>query len=139
MIGNIASLASHIRIARPTSRLDDLLAFYCDGLGLARIDSFQHHRGYSGVMVGLPGSHLHIEFTTHDDHAGHPLGLAPTNDNLLAFYLPGPDTVNAFAERLTALGHPAVEPENPYWLDLGALTFEDPDGWRVVLVPSAYS
>jgi catechol 2,3-dioxygenase-like lactoylglutathione lyase family enzyme len=140
MIGNIASLASHIRIARPTSRLDDLLRFYCDGLGLERIDSFRHHRGYSGVMVGLPGSHLHIEFTILDDDASHhPRGLAPTNDNLLAFYLPGRDAVSAFAERLAALGHPAVEPENPYWLDLGALTFDDPDGWRVVLVPSAYS
>ena len=135
---NVASLASHIRIARPTSRLDDLLAFYCDGLGLARIDSFQDHRGYSGVMLGLPGSHLHIEFTTHDGDAAH-LGLAPTNDNLLAFYLPGREAVNVVAERLVALGHSAVAPENPYWLDIGALTFEDPDGWRVVLVPSAYS
>ena len=25
--------------------------------------------------------------------------------------------------------------ENPYWEAVGALTFEDPDGWRVVLVP----
>jgi hypothetical protein len=30
-------------------------------------------------------------------------------------------------------GHPAVEPENPYWRDIG-VTVEDPDGWRVVLV-----
>ena len=135
---NVAALASHIRIARPTGRIDELLAFYCDGLGLERIDSFQQHRGYSGVMLGLPGSQLHIEFTTHDGDAGHP-GLAPTNDNLLVFYLPGRDAVNAVAERLVVLGHAAVAPENPYWLDIGALTFEDPDGWRVVLVPSAYS
>jgi catechol 2,3-dioxygenase-like lactoylglutathione lyase family enzyme len=139
VIGNVASLASQIGIARPTSRIEDLLTFYCDGLGLARIDSFQHHKGYSGVMVGLPGSNLHIEFTTHEDDASRPVGLAPTSDNLLVFYLPDADAVNVFAGRLAALDHPAVEPENPYWLDLGAVTFEDPDGWRVVLVPSAYS
>lgn len=34
-------------------------------------------------------------------------------------------------ERLRALGHDPVEPENPYWND--DLTFADPDGWRVVL------
>jgi hypothetical protein len=32
---------------------------------------------------------------------------------------------------MRALGHDPVEPENPYWRD--DLTFEDPDGWRVVL------
>jgi hypothetical protein len=34
--------------------------------------------------------------------------------------------------RLEALGHRPVEPENPYWRDK-SVTFEDPDGWRVVL------
>jgi len=34
--------------------------------------------------------------------------------------------------RLEQLGHAAVEPENPYWLDR-SVKFEDPDGWRVVL------
>jgi hypothetical protein len=29
------------------------------------------------------------------------------------------------------LGQEPVEPENPYWND--DLTFEDPDGWGVVL------
>lgn len=90
-------------------------------------------------MVGLPGSALHIEFTSHDDHLDQVVGRAPTNDNLLVFYLPDARTVATFAQRLTALGHPTVEPENPYWLDQGAQTFEDPDGWRVVLVPSTYA
>ena len=29
-----------------------------------------------------------------------------------------------------------MTPENPFWESVGALTFEDPDGWRVVLVPA---
>jgi uncharacterized glyoxalase superfamily protein PhnB len=35
-------------------------------------------------------------------------------------------------ERLAARGAPRVEPENPYWGDK-SVTFEDPDGWRVVI------
>jgi hypothetical protein len=40
------------------------------------------------------------------------------------------------AARLRRHGHKPVEPENPYWLEKG-LTFEDPDGWRVVLMHAA--
>jgi hypothetical protein len=34
------------------------------------------------------------------------------------------------------LGHKEVEPENPYWRGR-ALTYEDPDGWRVVVCSTA--
>jgi hypothetical protein len=37
--------------------------------------------------------------------------------------------------RLAALGHLPAEAENPYWTENGAVTVEDPDGWRVVLMP----
>jgi len=33
------------------------------------------------------------------------------------------------------LGHLPVEAENPYWTEHGAITVEDPDHWRVVLMP----
>ena len=32
-------------------------------------------------------------------------------------------------------GHLPVQAENPYWTEHGAVTVEDPDHWRVVLVP----
>ena len=124
---NAADVAA-VRFARPTDRLDDLLRFYEEGLGLRRIDSFQDHAGYSGVMLGLPGEEVHLELTTHED--GSP-GPAPTRDNLLVLYLRDRAAIAAAAERLSALGHAPVEPENPYWAE--DLTFEDPDGWRVVL------
>jgi hypothetical protein len=38
-------------------------------------------------------------------------------------------------ERLASQGHHPVDAENPYWATVGAVTFEDPDGWRVVLAP----
>ena len=34
---------------------------------------------------------------------------------------------------LTNLGYKTVSPENPYWAKDG-ITFEDPDGWRIVLM-----
>ena len=56
-----------VRFARPTDRLEDVLRFYEEGLGLRRIDSFEDHAGYSGVMLGLPGEEVHLELTTHEE------------------------------------------------------------------------
>jgi catechol 2,3-dioxygenase-like lactoylglutathione lyase family enzyme len=124
---NAADVAA-VRFARPTDKLADVLRFYEDGLGLVRIDSFEDHAGYSGVMLGLPGEEVHLELTTHAD--GSP-GPAPTRDNLLVLYLRSRTAIDEIEERMRTLGHAPVEPENPYWQD--DLTFEDPDGWRVVL------
>ena len=117
-----------VRFARPTDRLTEVLSFYEAGLGLLRIDSFEEHLGYSGVMLGLPGEEVHLEITT--DAEGSP-GPAPTRDNLLVLYLTERGTIADIERRMSALGHEPVEPENPYWSD--DLTYEDPDGWRVVL------
>ena len=124
---NAADVAA-VRFARPTDRLDDLLRFYEEGLGLRRIDSFHDHAGSSGVMLGLPGEEVHLELTTHEE--GSP-GPAPTRDNLLVLYLTDRDAIAAIDGRMRALGHEPVEPENPYWS--GDLAYEDPDGWGVVL------
>ncbi len=136
---NIAAASSHIRVARPTSQLAELIEFYCDGLGLEAIDRFREHRGFSGVMIGLPGTDFHLEFTSHKDELEHPVGLAPTKDNLLVFYVPDAANVASVASRMDSLGYSTVDPVNPYWADAHALTFEDPDGWRVVVVPAPYS
>jgi catechol 2,3-dioxygenase-like lactoylglutathione lyase family enzyme len=124
---NAADIAA-VRFARPTDRLPELLRFYEEGLGLRRVDSFEDHAGYSGVLLGLPDDEVHLELTTHAE--GSP-GPAPTRDNLLVLYLRDRAVIAAAEARLRALGHEPVEPENPYWAR--DLTFEDPDGWRVVL------
>jgi catechol 2,3-dioxygenase-like lactoylglutathione lyase family enzyme len=124
---------TRVRIARPTDRLEEVVAFYREGLGLAEIGSFEGHAGYDGVMLGLPGVGYHLEFTRHEQ--GSP-GVAPSKDNLLVLYLPEPGAVEAVAARLESKGHNSVEPENPYW-KANSITFEDPDGWRVVLVGGA--
>jgi len=124
--------AKLVRIARPTDRLDDVVRFYRDGLWLPEINRFAGHAGYRGVILGLPGWRYHLEFTQHDH--GSP-GPAPSRDNLLVLYLGDLTQVGQVASRLASLGHLSVAAENPYWSDNGAVTVEDPDGWRVVLMP----
>ena len=97
------------------------------------LDRFAGHAGYRGVTLGLPGTRYHLEFIQHDH--GSP-GLAPSRDNLLVLYFDDLAQVEQAGARLSALGHRPVEAENPYWTENGAVTVEDPDGWRVVLMPS---
>lgn len=125
---------SAVRVARPTDRLEECVRFYRDALGLVELGGFTGHAGYDGVMLGLPDGTVHLELTSHVD--GSP-GPAPSRDNLLVLYLPDRAAVDVVAARLAAAGHPAVEPENPYWL-ARSVTVEDPDGWRVVLVDEGY-
>ena len=122
-----------VRVARPTDQLDQVVRFYRDGLGLPELYRFDGHAGYSGVMLGLPGSEFHLEFTHHVDGSPCP---APTEDNLLVLYFDSRDAVDTVAGRLAALAGDPVQAENPYWPQNGGVTFEDPDGWRVVLMPA---
>lgn len=122
-----------VRVARPTARLKEVVGFYRNGLGLEEIGSFTGHARYTGVMLGLPGHRYHLEFTEHEEGSPCP---APTKDNLLVFYVPNRSAINRVAARFARLGYNPVMPENPYWRDKG-LTFEDPDGWRVVLMNTA--
>lgn len=118
-----------VRVARPTDHLVEVVAFYRDGIGLPVIDSFQGHAGYSGFMLGLPGTSYHLEFTHHEDGSACP---APSKDNLLVFYLSDRAAIDRVVDRLRNMGYPPVPPENPYWSADGAVTVEDPDAWRVV-------
>jgi catechol 2,3-dioxygenase-like lactoylglutathione lyase family enzyme len=122
-------LVAQVRIARPTDRLEQVVNFYRDGLGLPELYRFANHDGYDGVMLGLPGRSYHLEFTHHRDGSPCP---APSLDNLLVLYIPVAEHFERMRNRLALLGHRPVEPENPYWVD-HSLTFDDPDGWRVVL------
>ncbi len=118
-----------VRIARPTNQLRRVVAFYRDGLGLRELYRFEGHDGYNGVMLGLPGQNYHLEFTERD--GGHPCP-APDKDSLIVLYIPERGDFIRTRNRFEELGHSPVEPENPYWSGAG-VTFEDPDGWRLVL------
>ncbi|HSQ60240.1 MAG TPA: VOC family protein [Acidobacteriota bacterium] len=122
-------IGTKLRVARPTDRLDEVVRFYTDGVGLTVLASFEDHDGFDGVMLGVPGAPYHLEFTRR---RGHSAGRAPTEDNLLVFYLSDEGEWRAAVSRMTAAGHPPVPSFNPYW-DRAGRTFEDPDGYRVVL------
>ncbi len=124
-----------LRVARPTDRMRDVVRFYVGGLGLSKLGSFVDHDGFDGVMVGLPGASYHLEFT---HQRGHAVGDAPSQDNLLVFYLPDRDQWKSAVDRMIAAGYDPVASLNPYW-DLAGQTFEDPDGYRVVLQNAAWS
>jgi catechol 2,3-dioxygenase-like lactoylglutathione lyase family enzyme len=111
--------------------LPEVEEFYSTHLGLPVIYRFENHAGYDGVMLGLPGTDYHLEFTSHADGSPCP---APTADNLLVLYFHGEARMYDVVERMAAAEHEPVQAENPYWAGVGALVFEDPDGWRVTLV-----
>jgi len=117
------------RVARPTDHLEEVVRFYTEGIGLTVLGSFNDHKGFDGVMLGLPGMAYHLEFTRKH---GHRAGRAPTEDNLLVFYLPDEQEWLAAVDRMTVAGYEAVPSFNPFW-DRSGRTYEDPDGYRVVL------
>jgi len=118
-----------LRVARHTQRLDETVAFYRDGIGFPEIGRFRDHAGYDGVFLAIPGADAHLELTTGGSH-GVP---TPHPESLLVLYLGSSSAVRAIAARLRTS---PVPPANPYWTR--ALTFEDPDGFRVVLVPHCW-
>jgi catechol 2,3-dioxygenase-like lactoylglutathione lyase family enzyme len=129
MVESVDLGAAHLRVARPTDDLAAVVRFYRDGLGLDVLYEFHDHEGFDGVMLGRKGSGYHLEFTCK---AGHRAGKAPTEDNLLVFYLPERTRWQRAIDRLAQHGYHPVKAFNPYW-DRNGKTFEDPDGYRVVL------
>lgn len=120
---------AHVRIARPTDDLRSVVAFYRDALGFEVLGSFEDHEGFDGVMLGHREAGYHLEFT---HHPSHPAGSAPTEEHLLVFYLPDREEWQRAVDDLERSGNRSVKSLNPYW-DRQGKTYEDPDGYRVVL------
>ena len=118
-----------LRVARPTDQMEAVIRFYTEGVGLMVLGSFEDHEGFDGVMLGIPGASYHLEFTRK---RGHAAGRAPTQDNLLVFYIDDTQEWQHAIERMSAAGYQPVPSFNPYWDRLGR-TYEDPDGYRVVI------
>jgi len=119
-----------VRVARQTAKLDDVVAFYRDGLGLPEIDRFVDHDGFRGVMLDLPGTGTHLEFTA----TTHTVPPAPHVEDLLVLYLGSQQEVD---RRIAQAGAHSVPSANPYWDKVG-VTITDPDGFRVVLVAGSW-
>jgi catechol 2,3-dioxygenase-like lactoylglutathione lyase family enzyme len=118
-----------LRVARPTDNLPEVIKFYRDGLGLEVLSSFAGHNDFDGVILGWKGSPYHLEFTRK---RGHKAGKAPSQDNLLVFYIPDEGQWSSAIDRMRKHGYEPVKSYNPWWDD-GGRTFEDADGYRIVL------
>jgi catechol 2,3-dioxygenase-like lactoylglutathione lyase family enzyme len=123
-----------LRVVRPTIRLEEVMRFYRDGLGFELIAAFDDHDRFSGRILGHPQAPWHLAFTYYGDLQA---GRAPTQDNLLVFYLPDCAEWGTAVERMRSYGYSSVPSFNPYW-DRHGVTFEDPDGYRVVLQNNAW-
>ena len=84
------------------------------------------HDGFDAVILGRKEATYHLAFV---HKVGHKAGRAPSEDNLLVFYLPDAAEWERAVARLEELGHKPVKAFNPYW-DKNGKTFEDPDGYR---------
>ena len=128
-------LDSTMRVARPTDNLAAIAEMYAKGLGFTVLAQFENHRGFDGVILGHPNQPYHIEFTSQ---RGHEVGKAPNRDHLLVFYIPGKDDWESTCAQMISAGFREVPSYNPYW-DVRGRTFEDIDGYRVVLQNAAWT
>lgn len=128
-------MSTRVRIARPVGELERTVTMYCRGLGLRVLGSFEDHQGFDGVMLGAEGSDYHFEFTHCRIHRVAP---APTPEDLVVFYIPGAAQWQAACHSMSAAGFRQVAAFNPYW-DVRGRTYEDPDGYRIVLQQAQWS
>jgi catechol 2,3-dioxygenase-like lactoylglutathione lyase family enzyme len=125
---------AHLRVARATNDLHEMVRFYGAGLGFEVIASFEDHEGFDGVMLGHEGVGFHLEFTRQ---RGVHVGRAPNEESLLVFYLAKKVEWELAVARMVEAGYEPVPSHNPYW-DARGRTFEDADGYRVVLQNAAW-
>lgn len=83
------------------------------------------------LMLGWPAAAWHLELV--DDPALEPM---PTEEDLLVLYL-GARLSQDLEQRIIAAGGRRVRSRNPYWDEWG-VTFEDADGYRIVLSHRAW-
>ncbi len=118
-----------LRIACHTDRIDEVVAFYRDRVGLREVGRFDGHDGYDGVFLEVPGTGTHLELTTGGIHPA----LEPHPESVLALYF---ETQEALLEATVRMAQSTVETVNPYWRK-NARAYEDPDGFLVLLALAA--
>jgi prolyl oligopeptidase len=123
-----------MRVARPTDNLDEISKMYQLGLGLNVLGQFENHDGFDGLILGHSKYPYHLEFT---HHRGTKVGGAPTSDNLMIFFIEDVNEWKKACGKMAYAGFIVVPSYNPYW-DIVGKTFEDIDGYRIVLQNTAW-
>jgi hypothetical protein len=118
-----------LRVARPTNHLAAITQMYARGLGLSVLAEFVDHDGFDGFILGEQDVPYHLEFT---NQRGTVASGAPSAEHLLVFYIADFSDWAQRCATMIAAGFRHVSSHNPYW-DKDGRTFEDVDGYRVVL------
>jgi hypothetical protein len=58
---------------------------------------------------------------------------SPSSDHLLVLYIDDKPNWQDRVDRIISMGCQPVASKNPHW-DQDGITFQDPDGWHVVLM-----
>jgi hypothetical protein len=121
-----------MRCTRPTIQLQPMRRFYEELVGLPVLWSFIDHAGYDGVVFGVPDERAQLELvSTH-----HEITPRPSVEDVLVLYCE-PGAAAATVSRLRDANVEAVPDDsddlNPYWPAQGAVTFVDPDGYRLIV------
>ncbi len=118
------------RFARHTNRLDKLIHFYVNIIGLDFLGEFKNHSGYDGVFIGKHNLDWHLEFTQTIEPVDHSFD----EDDILVFY---PETQTEYDNLLSRINTNNVMKliaKNPYWKENG-VTIKDPDEHCVIISP----
>jgi YycE-like N-terminal domain/YycE-like C-terminal domain len=128
-------MSYHLRVAHPVSDIARAASMYGAGLELCVLGVFEDHQGFDGVMLGKPDTAYHFEFTYCRTH---PVPPSPTPEDLAVFYVSDIKEWEDACIRMEAAGFVQVASLNPYW-DICGRTFQDHDGYRIVLQNAAWS
>lgn len=124
-----ALMNAKLRIARATNDLNATAQMYQQGLGLSVLCSFRDHAGFDGIVLGHTSAQYHFEFT---QEKGAEAPRSPSSETLVVFYLPEPGEWERTKTQMLKADFKEVPSHNPYW-DQNGVTFEDHEGYRVVL------
>jgi len=126
--------APTLRVARPSDNLGALLRFYEQGLGLTLLFRFENHEGFDGIMLGRPGAPYHFELpapiTTPQAAHPHRITSSSTFQMQMNGKWPSSECMTQASSPLRRLILTGIA---------GGVTFDDPDGYRVVLHQSAWT
>lgn len=105
------------------------MAFYRDGLGLPEVTRFAGHDDYDGVVLDVPATGAHLEFTA-TRHG------PPRRRTWRTCWCSTSGTAASSRTSSPGSASPPWSSANPYWDRVGAV--EDPEGFRVVLVAASW-
>ena len=128
---SFAGLPAAVRIARPTDQLEEVARFYPKGSGYPSWTASPVTPATGACCSGCPACSTTWSSPSMITAALPRCPAATTCSCSIS-------TIRPRWNRLPPgwpAGHLPVAAENPYWTEHGAVTVEDPDHWRVVLMP----